>query len=163
VSAQSGTVSARASISLPPVTGAGIQNLDFGDLLVGATGNVPPGPPSGGTSSAGWQFAGIRKGRTVVLTFTLPAVLLNGANALPVNWNNANYGTFCASRNGGACDLSGAFNPASNGAVYSFPIPNNTSGNNYDLLVYAGATTTVPSVPPGVYSATVTLSMAYQF
>lgn len=158
-----GTVTARAAITLPPVTGSGIQNMDFGVLSVGAVGNVTPGPAAGGVSSAGWLFSGIRKGRPVVLTFTLPPALLNGANSLPVNWNNPGYGTLCAARAGGSCDFNATFNPASNGAVYTFTVPNGTPGNNYDVTVYAGATTTVPPVPPGVYTASVTLTLAYQF
>ena len=158
-----GTVTARAAITLPPVTGAGIQNMDFGVLTVGAVGNVAPGPAAGGVSSAGWLFSGIRKGRPVILTFTLPPTLLNGPNSLPINWNNPGYGTLCAARAGGPCDFNDAFNPASNGAVYTFTIPNGTAGNNYDVTVYAGATTTVPPVPPGVYTGAVTLTLAYQF
>ncbi len=156
------TVNARATLSLPPVTGAGIQNLHFGSLTIGATADVPPGPAAGGTSSAGWRFTGMRKNRPIGLSFALPADLLNGANALPVEWNNSGYGTICVS-NGGACLVSESFNPAANGGTYTLSIPNSTRGNNFDVTVYAGARTTVPSVPPGVYSAQVTLTMAYLF
>lgn len=156
------TVTARATLSLPPVTGAGIQNLDFGSLSVGATADVPPGPAAGGVSSAGWRFTGVHKNRPVGLTFTLPADLFNGANALPVHWDNAGYGTVCVS-GGGACLVSASFNPAADGGTYTLDIPNGIPGNNFDVTVYVGARTLVPSVPPGVYSAQVTLTMAYLF
>lgn len=160
--AQSGSVDARVTIQLPPITGAGIQNLDFGALMIGASADVPPGPAAGGTSSAGWRFTGVRKNRPISLSFALPANLTNGASSLPVNWDNAGYGTLCVS-NGGGCLVSNSFNPSANGGVHSLSIPNNTPGNNFDMTIYAGARTTVPGVPAGVYSAQVTLTMAYQF
>jgi hypothetical protein len=156
----SGVVSASANLQPPPVIGGGVQNLDFGDLLPGATGDVPPGPASGGTSSAGWQFSSVRKNRTIIWAFTLPTVLTRGTDVLPVNWNNAGYGTACIS-NGVGCILSYTFNPAANGATWTVTIPNNTPGNNYDVRVYAGARASVPSIPPGIYSAQVVLTMTY--
>jgi hypothetical protein len=158
----SGTVTASATLALPPVTGAGIQNLDFGSLTVGASADVPPGPAGGGTSSAGWRFSGVHKNRPIGLTFALPTELTSGASTLPVDWDNAGYGTACVA-NGGGCLVSSSFNPAANGGSHTLSIPNNTPGNNFDVTVYAGARTTVPSVPPGVYSAPVTLTMAYLF
>jgi hypothetical protein len=155
-----GVVTASANLQPPPVVGGGVQNLDFGNLLPGATGDVPPGPAGGGTSSAGWLFSSVRKGNTISWAFTLPAVLTRGSDALPVNWNNAGYGTACVS-NGGGCIVSYTFNPAANGATWTVTIPNNTPGNNYDVMVYAGARTTVPSIPPGIYSAQVVLTMTY--
>jgi hypothetical protein len=155
-----GVVTASATLQLPPVVGGGVQNLDFGDLLPGATADVPPGPAGAGASSAGWLFSGVRKNRTIIWAFTLPAVLTRGADVLPVNWDNAGYGTACVS-NGGGCILSYTFNPAANGATWTVSFPNNTPGNNYDVAVYAGARTTVPSIPPGIYTAQVVLTMTY--
>jgi hypothetical protein len=157
-----GAILANATIQLPPVTGSGIQNLDFGDLVPGATGDVTPGPSGGPTSSAGWRFSGIRKGRLLLWTFTLPTALVRGTDAIPVDWNNANYGTSCVS-NGGGCLVNASFNPANPGFWRFMIIPNNTPGNNFDVTVYAGARVTIPPVPPGVYNASVRLTMAYLF
>ncbi len=154
-------MNAQATVT-SPITGAGIQYLSFGTLAPGATGDVLPGPSTGPTSSAGWRFSGVRKGRTFVWAMVLPPALLRGIYVVPINWNNAGYGTFCIAQPASPCVLSGTFNPATVGAV-TYTIPNSTSGNNFDFTIYAGARTTIPSVPAGIYTAQVTVSMAYVF
>jgi hypothetical protein len=156
-------VPATAEILLPPITGAGLQNLVFGSLAPGATADVPPGPAAGPTTSAGWRFSGVRKGRIILWSLTLPASLAKGAFAIPIQWNNPGYGTYCVSRPGGPCLIQSAFNPASAAGMNWLFIPNSTPSNDFDLTVYAGARLTVPPVPPGVYTAQVTMTMAYLF
>jgi len=158
--AQGTTVQVRVEIAPAPVTAAGIQPMRFGTVLPGDAPDVPPGaaPPSAPTASAGWMLNGIRKGRDIELTLTLPPELVLGAYSIPVDWDNAGYGTLCVSR-GGPCLISAMFNPAV-GPVPLF-IPINAAGNNFDVTVYAGARASIPPVPPGTYAASVTLTMAY--
>jgi hypothetical protein len=158
--APSGTMPARATVETPPITGAGIQGMDFGSMQPGDVVDVPPGSTAAtGRTSAAWRFSGIRKGRTIVWTLALPAALLRGSTELPVDWDNTGYGTTCVAVPDGACALSATFNPAAGGG--SLFIPNPTPGNNFDVTIHVGARATVPPVPPGVYTAQATLYLAY--
>ena len=126
-----------------------MQELKFGQVNLGQTVDVPPGPAASGssTSSAGWLFGNIRKGRWVSLALTLPATLNRAGHSIPVNWNNAGYGLLCVANNSGVCALSGSFNP---------------QGNNFEVRLFVGSKIQVPAqIPPGVYTATVTAVFAY--
>jgi len=161
--AKGGTVNATAEVLPPPVTGTGIQELRFGSARPGDAVDVPPGPaaPGAATSSAGWHFGNIRKGRWVSLALTLPPTLQRGAYAIPVDWDNADYGRICVARASGACALDGAFNPGASPSL-NFYLSPTLPGNNFDVSLYTGARVTVPAViPPGVYSATVVATFAY--
>lgn len=158
-----GTVNVGTEILPPAVTGTGMQELKFGQVSLGQSVDVPPGPAGTGaqTSSAGWHFGNIRKGRWVSLTLTLPSTLKRGTSSIPVNWNNANYGLLCVSGNSGVCALTGSFNPGAWSSL-NFQLSNALPGNNFDVRLYAGAKIQVPAqIPPGVYTATVTAVFAY--
>ncbi len=158
-----GAVGASSEILLPPVTGTGSQDLRFGQVRLGETVDVPPGPagPGAPTSSAGWLFGNIRKGRWVSLDLTLPAELRRGGYAIPVNWNNPGYGLLCVAGSTGVCALTGSFNPGAWSSLY-FQLSNTLPGNNFEVRLFVGGRIQVPeSIPPGVYSAQVTAVFAY--
>jgi hypothetical protein len=158
----SGAPVATAQILPPPVTGNGVQGLEFGTVALGETVDVPPGAaaPGATVASAGWMFTDIRKGRTISLTLALPPALQRGAHSMPVSWNNPGYGSVCLS-NGGGCLWSASFNPGAT-PTQSWWLANNLSGNNFDLTVYVGARLVVPAgLPPGLYTASVTATFAY--
>jgi spore coat protein U-like protein len=158
-----GAVPTSAEILPPPVTGTGMQQLDFGEVTLGQAVDVPPGPAGTGasTSSAGWHFGNIRKGRWVSLTLTLPATLRRGTYSIPLNWNNADYGLLCVSGSSGVCAMTGSFNPGSWPSL-QFQISSSLPGTNFDVRLYVGARIQVPAqLPPGVYAATVTAVFAY--
>ena len=158
------TVVASASVLSPPVTGSGIQELKFGSVRPGDVVDVPPGPAAGGatTSSAGWLFGNVRKGHLVRIDLTLPTQLARGSDSAPIDWSNAGYGTLCVARSGGgACQISSSFNPGANPSQ-SLALANNMSGNNFDVILYAGARMTIPlAISPGVYTASVTATFTY--
>ena len=158
-----GAVSASTEILPPAVTGTGMQELKFGQVNLGQTVDVPPGPAASGssTSSAGWLFGNIRKGRWVSLALTLPATLNRAGHSIPVNWNNAGYGLLCVANNSGVCALSGSFNPGAWPSLF-FQLANNLQGNNFEVRLFVGSKIQVPAqIPPGVYTATVTAVFAY--
>ena len=142
---------------------SGMQELKFGQVNLGQTVDVPPGPAASGssTSSAGWLFGNIRKGRWVSLALTLPATLNRAGHSIPVNWNNAGYGLLCVANNSGVCALSGSFNPGAWPSLF-FQLANNLQGNNFEVRLFVGSKIQVPAqIPPGVYTATVTAVFAY--
>jgi len=161
--ARSGTVNTTAQVLPSPVTGSGIQELDFGSARPGDAVDVPPGAAVAGaaTSSAGWRFTGVRKGHVVALDLTLPPFLTLGADAVPIDWDNAGYGTICVAKSSGTCLVSASFNPGT-APSQSVNLSNSMSGNNFDLWLYAGARITVPSpIPRGVYTAVVVAVFSY--
>jgi hypothetical protein len=158
-----GAIGASTEILPPPVTGTGMQELRFGQVTLGQTVDVPPAPAASGaqTSSAGWHFGNIRKGRWVSLALSLPAALTRGGSSIPIDWNNANYGLICVSGGSGVCAMTGAFNPGAWPSMF-FQLSNSLPGNNFDVRLYVGSRIQVPAqVPPGVYTATVTAIFAY--
>lgn len=169
--AQGGTtraVIASVEMSDDPIAGQGIQEMRFGEVQRGLPGpDVPPGPApaSAATASGGWLFTNIRKQRDFQTTLTLPAALTLGSYAIPIDWDNAGYGTICIAAVGNpTCAVTSSFNPAASGGVNVLQIPKNTPGNNFEATVYVGArlgSPTIPAVPAGVYTAQVTLSFTY--
>ncbi|GMV04476.1 MAG: hypothetical protein AMXMBFR53_07560 [Gemmatimonadota bacterium] len=152
-----------AEILPPALSGAGSQPLEFGQVSLGQTVDVPPGAAGVGalTSSAGWRFGNIRKGRLLVVSLDLPGALQRGADAIPVDWDNANYASACLSRNGGACVWTSSYNPGATPWRLFF-VPNGLPGNNFDLDLYVGARLVVPpGLPPGRYTATVTATIVH--
>jgi hypothetical protein len=161
--ARSGTVNTIAQVLPPPVTGSGIQELAFGSARPGDVVDVPPGAAAIGaaTSSAGWRFTGVRKGHLVALDLTLPPFLTLGADAIPVDWDNAGYGTICVANSSGTCLVGASFNPGTS-PTQSINLTNAMSGNNFDLWLYAGARLTVPGpIPRGLYTAVVVAVFSY--
>jgi hypothetical protein len=158
-----GTVQASTEILLPPVTGTGLQDLSFGDVMPGASVNVPPllAAPGALTSSAGWHFGNIHKNRWGTIRLTLPATLVRGTRSIPINWNNANYGLVCVRGPSGVCQVNLAFNPGTHPDI-SFYMPPSMPGGIFEVHLFVGASITVPAIlPPGVYTARVTASFAY--
>ena len=162
-----------ATIALDPITGGGVRNLDFGTLPAGGSADTGPGQealPANGTTTAKWEFGGLKKNRTVTLTFSLPSAVTRGAVSLPIAWNNPGYGRWCTRVNttpvtgcGGPGTTQATFNPA--GAPVSLVVQPGTSNNNRFVTVWAGAKLGNPTIPanapPGLYTATVTLTIAY--
>ncbi len=151
------TTIASVTVDTPPFTGSGVRGLDFGTLLPGVTSDIPPGPT---TPSAHWQFLNVKKNRNVQASFVLPTVLALGSATIPINWNNAGYATLCLLDDNGVCVDQFFFNPAANGGVYTFSTPKKSGGPSYEVDVYLGAKATATAgLPPGTYTALVTLTL----
>lgn len=164
-----GAVNSSATIDME-VTGGGVRNLDFGTVAPG--GSVDGGAGSeANASSAKWEFTGLKKNRTIALSFTLPANLTNGAATIPVTWSNAGYGSWCTridtdpiSNCGAAGTNTGTFDPAGANITASTSLTGNAN-NNRVLTVWVGAKLGNPTIPanapPGLYSGTATLVITY--
>ncbi len=165
------TLTPSATIVLPPVTGGGVRNLDFGIVTWGGTADTGAGSEAA-ASTAKWEFNGLKKNRPVQLSFDLPATLAMGASTLSVSWNNAAYGSWCSRLDtdpvsvcGGAATTTGTFNPqnANGGLSINATTSGGASNNNRLLTVWVGGKLlTVPAgSPPGQYTATLRLTIVY--
>jgi hypothetical protein len=99
-------------------SGGGVRSLGFGTIAPSGSADTGAGTETN-ASSAKWEFTGLPKNISVALNFTLPTDLVNGTSNLPVNWNNAGYGSWCARRSttavtgcGGAGTGVATFNPS---------------------------------------------------
>jgi hypothetical protein len=161
----SAVVNPQAVIALTPVTGGGVRNLSFGQIAVGGSVDTGPGAETA-TSTAKWEFTGIRKNSNVTLTFGLPT-LTNGTSTLPVVWSNNGDGAWCTRRNTfavGTCGtagttLTGTFNPA--GVAPIATTPGGAGNNDRTLTVWVGARVSAlpPNTPPGLYTGTLSLTI----
>ncbi len=160
-----------ATIALPPVTGGGVRDLDFGIVTWGGTADTGAGSEAA-TSTAKWEFNGLKKNRTVQLSFDLPATLVMGVSSLSVSWNNAGYGSWCSRLDtdpvglcGGGSTTTGTFNPqsANGGLSVNATTSGGASNNNRLLTVWVGGKllTVPPASPPGLYTATLRLTIVY--
>jgi hypothetical protein len=141
--AQSGNIQATANVlaSISVVEG---RDLDFGNVTPGVNKTVAlTDATSGRFDATGAASAG------VVVTFTLPANLVNGGDNLPIAgwtgcWNTANDASAgCAAANMGG-STNGSF--SAGGLLY----------------VFVGATVSpAPAQAVGTYSADVTMTLSY--
>ncbi len=140
--AQSANITATAVVQTP-LTVTGAASLDFGNVFPGVVKSIAPTAAGAGRFSIAGQAAA-----QVILTFTLPTNLTNGANNLPI-------GTF----------LGGQFatnTQASQTAITpTAPVTTNL-GAAGTLFVWLGATVT-PTITQvaGTYNGTITMAVVY--
>lgn len=122
-----------------------ITPLRFGTVLAGTTEIIPP------TDSRAGQFRldGPR-GRTVQISFSLPASLTGSGAAAPLSFTATSGLHNHQNRTAGAL----AFDPRQ-GTQFSMP-------NNQTVYIWIGAQFSPPrAAPAGVYSAVITLSVSF--
>ena len=164
------TVTASVAVAPPPILLTATRDLYFGVVEPGQVVSVPAQPPyPAGTWSAGVRFQNMRKTFRYAVQFTLPTVLTNGTQNIPVSFNGLQYGWFCV-WNGvtfGACTAeSTSYSPAAHttaGTAYVIDLPNNTPTNNdFNMDLYIGGLLSVPAVSlrPGTYTGQIRVSIA---
>lgn len=163
-------VNASVRVAPPPILLETTRDLYFGSVGPGSDVIVPAQPAyPAGTWAAGVRFSNLRKTVEYGIRFTLPANLVNGTTTLPVSWNGTQYGWLCvwngSSGSPTTCGvMQQAFSPGANtsGDGLVVDLPNNTPGNNNFVAdVYVGGRLTVPvaSLPPGTYTAPLTVTI----
>jgi hypothetical protein len=173
VNAMAQQVSIAASVPLASPIGAGVRNLAFGAAtpIPGQTLeiDVPAAqPPISGTVHAGEFRFNVASVRGLDFALTVPSTLgAPGLTPLPVTFGGLQYGGYCVTAGGSACTLTG-FDPAAASNVrVCFQIvgsgschPNRVFPPGSELAIYVGGRLSVPAAAlPGVYSATVTLTI----
>ena len=123
-----------------------LNNLDFGDVYIGYSKTVA----HNNASAAKFRLYHTRIGnRNVRITFTLPSSLVNGSYNVPITFGST---TSAYSR----YDLTTgrtAFNP-------NTPLTYNNLPRNAYLYIWLGGAITVPTnVIPGIYTATITVTV----
>jgi hypothetical protein len=140
--AQSANITATAVVQTP-LTVTGAAALDFGNVFPGVVKSIAP------TAATAGRFSIAGQGNAqVILTFTLPTNLTNGANNLPIGtWLGGQFAT-----NTQASQT--AITPTA-------PVTTNL-GAAGSLFVWLGATVT-PAVAQvaGTYNGTVTMAVVY--
>jgi hypothetical protein len=139
-----GTMAVQAT-TLAPLEVTGMRDLDFGTL----TGGVPKTVTATDNTAGRFRVRGIA-GAVTLATFTLPTELSNGAQTFPVgSWTGRQH---TSAGNGGT-----AFDPTAPGLAVLL------NGGGGQKFLFLGATASAPAgQQPGLYTATVTLSVIYQ-
>lgn len=165
-------LTASVTVAPPPILLTTTRDLYFGLVERAQVVDVPAQPPyTAGTWSAGVRFSNLRKTVQYGISFTLPTALVNGSTSMPVSFSGTRYGWLCVwnatTSTAGACDAQQtSFSPASYtaaGAYLVLDLPNNTPQNNvFAADVYVGGRLTTPDqpLPPGTYSAPVTVTIS---
>jgi len=140
----SGSMAVQAT-TLAPLEVTGMRDLDFGTL----TGGVPKTVTASDNTSGRFRVRGVA-GAVTLATFTLPNELSNGAQTFPLgSWTGRQH---TSAGNGGT-----AFDPTALGLA----VPLNGGGGQ--KFLFLGATASAPAgQQPGLYTATITLSVIYQ-
>jgi hypothetical protein len=135
------------------MTIATLRDLGFGTVIKGVATTVQPIDANAGA----WQITGSANA-FVTISFTLPTVLTN-IQALPGSTMPISFGATSARWRRATNDPTGgaAFNPATATTGRFGPTANPT------LYIWLGGTVN-PAAPtkPGIYQATVIVSLAYQ-
>ena len=141
--AQSANITAIANV-FAPITVAGTQSLDFGDVFPGVSKAVAANDASSGRFSLTGQASA-----DVNLTFTLPTQLTSGGNNMPIgSWVGLTNTTNTPA--GGT-----SFTPSASATASAF-------GGSGSLFVFVGGTVTpAANQAAGTYTGTVTLTAAY--
>jgi spore coat protein U-like protein len=141
--AQSANITAQALV-YQPMTVAGAQTLDFGNVFPGVNKTIAVADPTSGRFDLTGQASA-----NVNLTFTLPANLASGGNNLPIgSWtgchNATNSTTGCT-----------PFTPSGAATASSF------SGAGALFVWVGGTVSPAANQAAGTYTGTVTLTAAY--
>jgi hypothetical protein len=164
-------VTASVSVAPPPILLETTRNLYFGSVGPGMVVDVPAQPPyAAGTWSAAARFSNLAKTVRYGVTFTLPTQLVSGSGAtMPVSWSGTQFGWMCVwnfnTGTPGVCGVQEvAFSPADHVTTpLEIDLPNNTPQNQVFVAdIYVGGRLSVPatSVPPGVYTAPIRITVA---
>jgi hypothetical protein len=140
----SGSVAVLAT-TLAPLEVTGMRDLDFGTM----TGGVPRTVTASDNTAGRFRVRGVA-GAVTLATFTLPTELSNGAQTFPLgSWTGRQH---TSAGNGGT-----AFDPVTPGLAVTL------TGGGGQKFLFLGATASAPAgQQPGLYTATITLSVIYQ-
>jgi len=123
-----------------------LNNLDFGDVYIG----YPKTVAHNDAGAAKFRtYHTLFFSRNIRITFTLPSSLINGSYTVPVTFSSA---TSAYSRNDLPTGRT-AFSP-------NTPLTYNGLPRNAYLYIWLGGAITVPiNVIPGIYTATITVTV----
>ncbi|HEU4454410.1 MAG TPA: hypothetical protein VFR81_15180 [Longimicrobium sp.] len=162
-------VTASVTVVAPPIQFINSRTLEFGPVGPGQTVSVPAREPwpSAATWSGAFRFFNLRKQVDYAVSFTLPAALQRGAASIPVSFAGTQYGWACIwSTSAATCNAYGAaFSPAAHASPATaivIDLPNSSPGNNFIGDFFVGGVITVPGapLPPGTYTAPITITLA---
>jgi hypothetical protein len=140
----SGSMAVQAT-TLAPLEVTGMRDLDFGTI----TGGIPRTVTTSDNTAGRFRVRGI-SGAVTLATFSLPTELSNGALTFPLgSWTGRQH---TSAGNGGT-----AFDPTAPGLAVLL------NGGGGQKFLFLGATASAPpGQQPGLYTATITLSVIYQ-
>ena len=140
----SGSMAVQAT-TLAPLEVAGMRDLDFGTM----TGGVPKAVTTSDNTAGRFRVRGVA-GAVAMATFALPTELSNGAQTFPLgSWTGRQH---TSAGNGGT-----TFDPTTPGIAVTL------NGGGGQRFLFLGATASAPAgQQPGLYTATITLSVIYQ-
>lgn len=140
----SGSMAVQAT-TLAPLEVTGMRDLDFGTM----TGGIPKTVATSDNTAGRFRVRGVA-GAITLATFTLPTELSNGAQTFPL-------GTWTGRQHTSAGAGGTAFDPTAPGLAVTL------NGGGGQRFLFLGATASAPAgQQPGLYTATITLSVVYQ-
>jgi hypothetical protein len=147
------SVSADAVVVTTGMTIATLRDLNFGIVIKGVATTLQPTAATAGA----WQVTG-SSNAFVIISFTLPTLLTNiqalPGSTMPISFNATSARWNRATNNAAAGT---PFNPAA-GAVGRFGPPPNPN-----MYIWLGGTVNpAAAAKPGIYQATVIVSLVYQ-
>ncbi|HEX8362892.1 MAG TPA: hypothetical protein VF613_22405 [Longimicrobium sp.] len=156
-----GAVRATATILFPPLTANGVRPLQFGSVLPGTPTTVQPAAPGSGEV----RISGVRNRRSISITFTLPANLVNASGqTMPVSFNG-DFAANCEVTTAGVCDPTTyvEWNPVTLGTFNDTPDRARKGRPRYDLdsfSVFIGGIVSPPATQPaGTYTAAIRMTV----
>jgi hypothetical protein len=139
------SITAMAAVTgYAPLTAAGVNNLDFGAVTAG----TPKAPTSLSANAGRFNLSG-QVSTPVTVTFTLPTVLSNGGNTIPVTFATTDgllWTTYPTTHT--------TFNP-------NAPFFTTTDGSGNLVIGISGTVSPPLATTTGTYTGTVTLTVSY--
>jgi spore coat protein U-like protein len=157
-----GAVRATATILFPPLVANGVRPLQFGTVTPGTPATVQPATPGSGEV----RLSGVRNRRSITISFTLPANLVNArGQTMPIDFNG-DYAANCEVTTAGVCDplTYVEWNPVTLGAFPDTPDRARKGRPRYDLdafSIFIGGIVRPPAAQPaGTYTGTIGVTVA---
>ncbi len=156
-----GAVRASATILFPPLTANGVRPLQFGMVTPGTAATVLPAGPGSGEG----RISGVRNRRSIAITFSLPANLVNArGQTMPIDFNG-NFAANCEVTTAGVCDplTYVEWNPVTLGTFADTPDRARKGRPRYDLdsfSIFIGGIVRPPAAQPaGTYTGTIAVTV----
>lgn len=139
------SIAATANVTgFAPLTAAGVNALDFGNVVAG----VPKAPTSLSANAGRFNISG-QASTAVTVTFTLPTVLTGPGGTIPATFSSTDGLLWSAYPT-----TFTTFNP-------NAPFFTTTSGSGNLVIGISGTVSAPVATTTGVYSGTVTLTVTY--
>jgi len=145
--AVTGDVTGRTNVLIPISVTTDLRILDFGDVFPGINKSVAY---TDAVNGGKWQVTG-EPGKEIDMTFTLPGNLINGLDALPIVFSNADGAWHPTDVVGSAT----VFDPSLGETQF-------LDGGAGTMFLWIGGTVQpAPTQPAGVYTAAIMVDVVY--